>query len=287
MLARRGVTLVELMIAILLAAVVLTAATGTFLRQRRASADHAARARAESQLRAALGALQAALAGLSTSAGDLLAGEARDTAMQLRLLVASAVACDSGAGQATVLADDTSAARASGFASAPRIGDTLWWRVSGEPSWSARRVAVIATGVGACPAVGAAPRPLLRLAFASPDTVPRGVPLRLTRQERYSFYRAGDGSWQLGISAWSDLLHAFAPPQPVAGPFRLSALDGIRTGMRYFDASGVELSMGPSGVPVTGVARVRITVIAPVAPSAGSSAEYRRDSLDVALGHAP
>lgn len=287
MLARRGTTLAELMIAISLAAVVLTAASGTFLRQRRNAADHAAHARAESQLRAALAALQASLEGVSPSAGDLVAGEARDTAVQLRLLVGSGVACDSGAGRATIAADDTSAARASGFASAPRLGDTLWWRASGEPSWSARRVAVIATGVGACPAVGAGPRPLLRLVFASPDTVPRGVPVRVTRQERYSFYRAGDGSWQLGISEWSDLLRAFAPPQPVAGPFRLAALDGTRTGMRYFDASGAELTMGPSGVATADVARVRITVIAPVPQSAGARTDHRRDSLDVTLGHAP
>jgi prepilin-type N-terminal cleavage/methylation domain-containing protein len=286
-LERRGATLVELIVAMTLAAVVLSAATGTFVRQRRGASSHGVRARSESQLRAALGELQSALGGVLPSAGDLVEGEARDTAIQLRTLVASAVACDSGAGQATIAADDTSAARASGLASLPRIGDSLWWRLSGEQSWTARRVAVVATSMGTCAMAGATPQPLLRLAFASPDTVPRGVPLRLTRQERFSFYRAGDGSWQLGISEWSDLLHAFAPPQPVAGPFTRVAPDGARTGMRYFDASGAELSIGAAGVSVTSVARVRITVIAPFLELTGALTSDRRDSLDVALYHGP
>ncbi|HEX5971788.1 MAG TPA: prepilin-type N-terminal cleavage/methylation domain-containing protein [Gemmatimonadaceae bacterium] len=286
MLARRGTTLVELIVAMTLAAIILSAATGTFVRQRRAASDHASRVGAEAQLRAALGELQVALAGVSASAGDLAPGEARDTAIQLRSLVGSAVACDSGAGQATVAANDTSATRASAFAANPRVGDTLWWRVSGASSWAARRVAVITTSVGACPAAGADPQPLLRLTFTSADTVPRGVPLRVTRQERFSFYHAADGSWQLGISEWSDVLHAFAPPQPVAGPFRLVA-PGARTGMRYFDASGAELSMGAPGVTVSSVARVRVAVVAPWLRSDGTPGPYRRDSLDLALSHGP
>jgi hypothetical protein len=197
------------------------------------------------------------------------------------------VACDSGVGQAIIAADDTSASRASGFASSPRIGDTVWWRVTALQPWTARRVAVIGSTVGACAIAGATAQPLLRLLFASPDTVPRGVAIRLTRQERFSFYHASDGSWQLGISEWSDVLHAFAPPQPVAGPFRLLAPDGSRTGMRYFDASGAELSVGAAGATASGVARVRITVIAPLVQSTGAPGAFRRDSLDVALQHGP
>jgi prepilin-type N-terminal cleavage/methylation domain-containing protein len=286
-LARRGTTLVELMVALVLAAIVLGAATGTFARQRRGASDHASRARAESQIRAALGELQVALAGVTPSAGDLSPGEARDTAMQLRTAVGSAVACDSAAGQAIVAANDTSATRTSGFASSPRMGDTLWWRVVGDSSWTARRIAVVATTTGTCAMAGATPQTLLRLAFVTPDTVPRGVPLRVTRQERLSFYHASDGSWQLGLSEWSDVLHSFVPPQPVAGPFRIVAPGGARTGMRYFDAGGAELSVGGAAVPVSSVARVRFTVVAPFGQSGGLPGAYRRDSLDVALGHGP
>lgn len=287
MLSRRGATLVELLVAMTLTAVVLGAATSAFVRQRRGADLHASRASAESQLRAALGELQMALDGLSAAAGDLVAGEARDTALQLRMVVASAIACDSGAGHALLASDDTSAVRAAGFAAAPKIGDTLWWHVSGPSSWMARPVTGITASVGACVSTGGGAQPILRLALPSPDTVPRGAPVRLTRQARFSFYHAGDGSWQLGVSEWSDVLHAFAPPQPIAGPFTLALPGGVRTGFRYFDGGGAELPVGPAGVSVASVARVRISAIAPEDRPAGAAPAYRRDSIDVAVAHAP
>jgi len=285
-LSRRGATLIELLVAMTLTTVVLGAATASFLRQRRSADDHASRARAESQLRVALAELQVALDGLSASAGDLVPGEARDTAFQLRTVVASAIACDDGAGEVLFAADDPSSSRASGFAAAPRLGDTVWWRAS-SAAWIARRVADVSSGTGVCAIAGANARPLLRLAFALPDTVPRGAPIRVTRQARFSFYRAGDGTWQLGISEWSEVLHAFAPPQPIAGPFALTALGGARTGFHYFDAGGSELPIGVSGASVANVARARIVVIAPVRRLGGAAVAHRVDSLDVALRNGP
>lgn len=287
MLNRRGVTLVELLVAITLAAIILASATATVARQRRGADDHASRIRAESQLRASLAELQVALGGLSATAGDLVAGEARDTAVQLRTVVASGVACDSGAGRAVLAADDTSDARAAGVAAAPKSGDSLWWRPPGASTWTARPVTDVSTSTAACAATGGAAQTLLWLTFAASDTVPRGAPVRLTRQARLAFYRAGDGTWQLGLSEWSEVLHAFASPQPVAGPFTLVAPDGSRTAFHYFDAGGGELPIGPLGVGVAKVARIRVGLIAPVFSPGGSVASYRRDSVDVAVGDAP
>lgn len=287
MLTRRGVTVVELLVAMTLAAVVLGSATSTLVRQRRRADDQASRARADSQLRAVLGELEAVLAGLAPAAGDLVAGEARDTAVQLRTVVASAMACDSGAGHVLLAADDTSGGRTSGFAATPKIGDSLWWRRTESADWLGRRVADISTGTGACAVSGPAAQPLVRLVLASFDTVPRGAPLRLTRQSRISFYRAADGTWQLGVTEWSDILHAFASPQPVAGPFTLVAPGGARTGFRYFDAAGNELTAAAQGVDVARIARVRILAIAPLRTPAGVVAAYRAESLDVALRDAP
>ena len=287
MLNRSGATLVELLVATTLAAVVLGAATSTFARQRRSADDHLSRVRAEAQVRAALGGLQVALEGLSASAGDLVAGEARDTAIQLRIAVANGVGCDSRAGSVALIADDTSAARANGFAVAPRVGDTLWWRTPGATGWLARRVSDITTTSGLCAVAGAAARTLLQFGFTPLDTIPRGAPIRLTRPERFSFYRAGDGSWQLGESEWSDVLHAFAPPQPIAGPFTRVGPDGARTGFRYFDASSAALSVGMLGVDVARVTRVRVSVIAPERTPSGTVVGYHMDSLDVALRRAP
>lgn len=286
-LPRRGATLVELVVAMSLAAVILGAASSTLVRQRRDADSHASRVRAESQVRGALGGLQAALEGLSPEQGDLAPGGARDTALQLRTVVASAVACDSDAGRVTIAADDTSEARNGGVAAAPKLGDTLWWRPPGGPAWIARRVMNVATSVGICAVTGGVSQALLRLAFAPPDSVPKGAPLRLTRPARYSFYRAGDGSWQLGIAEWSEVLHAFASPQPVAGPFVLTAPAGIRTGFRYFDAAGHELPVGAQGTEVTRIARVRISLVTPDGGHGAPAGNVRLDSVDVAMSHAP
>ena len=286
MLRRPGTTLLELLVAMMLAAVILGAASSTLVRQRRSTSAQAMRVRAESQLRAALGELEVALDGLSPAAGDLVAGEARDTALQLRTVVASAVACDSTMGYATLAAADTSDERSSGVAAAPKAGDTLWWRPPGAAAWTARRVADITASTGACPAGGSGVQALLRLGFLLPDTVPRGAPLRLTRQARYSFYHASDGSWQLGMSEWSDVLHAFSPPQPVAGPFVLVAPTGGRTGFWYFDAAGAALSVAGQGANVANIARVRVTLVAPD-NAVGTFASFRRESLDIALSHGP
>jgi len=284
-LTRRGATLIELLVAITMAAIVLGAAGSTLVHQRRESDGASSRSSAESQLRSALAEIPAALAGSSPAAGDLAAGEARDTALQLRAIVVQGVACDGTTGQVILSASDTGPDRETAVLAAPRAGDTLWWWPPGAASWSARRVSSVTSASAPCARQGAATRPLLILLLSASDTVPRDAPIRVTRQVRYSFYRAGDGSWQLGIADWSEVLHDFAAPQPVAGPFLLAAQGG-RTGFRYFDASGAELSVTGQGAPVDSVARVRM-IVSTSAAARGASPFVMHDSMDVALAHAP
>ena len=172
-----------------------------------------------------------------------------------------------------------------GTRSAPRAGDTLWWHPPGGSGWVSRRIDSVSGGTGVCAFGGAGTQALLRLGLASPDTVPRGAPLRITRLSRYSVYRGGDGTWQLGISEWSDVLHAFAPPQPVAGPFTMLAAGGCHTGFRYFDAAGAELRDTGQGIEVGRMAIVRVTIVAPAGPAGFPAGVIRCDSLDVAIGH--
>ena len=282
---RRGITLLELLVAMTLAAVLLGAAGTTVFRQRHEGARATARSSAESQLRAALAAIPMALQGLTPSAGDLAPGEARDTALQIRAPVAYGVACDSAAGQVILSVADTGVERESAIVSTPRVGDTLWWWPPGL-GWIGRRVNSITIGTGACVAEGAVTRELLRVGFAGADTVPRSAPIRLTRATRYSFYRAGDGTWQLGIAEWSEVLHDFAPPQPVAGPFLPAGPSGARTGFRYYDAAGSELPITAQGVSTATIARLRLTLIVQ-AGAPGMPPLLRSDSVDVAFGHAP
>jgi prepilin-type N-terminal cleavage/methylation domain-containing protein len=283
---RRGVTLLELMVAIALSAIVLGSATASLLRQQRTAAAQSARREAESQNRAGLLALPAMLAGLSPAVGDLAPGEARDTALQVRAELLNGFACDSSASRVILAAADTGGASLTGVASLPQAGDTLWWYPTGESAWAVRRVTGVDAVAGVCGLVGQGTRSLVRIAFAGADTVPRGAPVRLTRQMRFSVYRAGDGSWQLGTSEWSEVLQRFAPPQPIAGPFLRSGPGGPRTGFRYFDATGAELSTLAQSAVVAQVARIRVTVLSPERSAGSQAGATRSDSADVALARA-
>ncbi|HET7189587.1 MAG TPA: prepilin-type N-terminal cleavage/methylation domain-containing protein [Gemmatimonadaceae bacterium] len=278
---RRGATLVELVVALTLTAVVLGAAASSVLRQHRTARVVSGEAATTAQLRAATGALSAELSVLSRAAGDIVPGEARDSALELRSLVAAGVACDDAVGSATFAPDDDGVPEAL-WGTVPRVGDSLWWyRGGATAAWHGARIATSDSVSAPCLLTGSALRPARRVAVAAGgDTIPFGAPLRVTRPARYSFYRSGDGSWQLGVRDW--IGDHFGAPQPLAGPFLVRAGDR-RSGFRYFAPNGDELSASSAGVNVDQVARIRVTVLTPDPSAAGMPNVVRADSIDVAL----
>ena len=281
--ARRGATLAELLVALTLAAIVLGTATSSVLHQRRSASRLAHGVGADAQVRAALGSLAAELGALSAGVGDLVPGEASDTAIQLRSVVAAGLACADAVGSASFAPEWESFA--AGAPAMAREGDSLWW-YGGEPAgWRGRRIVGVDSIIAPCPLVSLPAVAVRRAVVAEPDSVPYGALLRVTRPIRYAFYRGGDGSWQLGVREWVAAAGRFAGPQPVAGPFLMRA-GALRTGFRFFDASGGELAAGGvggvGGVAAERVARIRVTVIAAEGPGARGGA-VRPDSVDVAL----
>jgi type II secretory pathway pseudopilin PulG len=284
---RRATSLVELLVAITLCAVVLGTAASSVLRQQRAARRIAGMEVGAAQGGAASSLLLAELADLMPSAGDLVAGEARDTALQLRAPIASGVACDSAVGRTRLALSDGDDLALGGVSSPLRAGDSLWWYSDESTSWRARRVTDVQSVTAPCPFSMNAPRRALRLELADADTIPAGALLRVTRPFRYVIYRSGDGSWQLGLREWSDATQRFAPPQPIAGPFARRLVSGVRTGFRYFDAEGWELPEGQSGAEVGRIARIRITAAALVRGALAGGDSLYADSADVALQRQP
>ena len=284
MLSRRGVTLVELVVAMALGGIVLATAITSVVRRQRALRAEGTQLRAESQQRAGLAELAGSLAGLAPGAGDLAAGAARDTAIQMRAPIVNGFACDSAVAAAVIAVGDSATGAVAGVASLPAEGDTLWWYGPDTGRWEGRRISQVSPMAALCGLWGTGTASALRIAISGADTIPRGAPLRITRQMRYSVYRAGDGSWQLGLSEWSEQTHRFAPPQPIAGPFVLGETGSSRTGFRYIDMTGQVLAVGADGADVARIARIRVTMLA--AASAGAGAAYA-DSFDVALERAP
>ena len=278
---RTGATLVELLVALMLATIVLGAATSSLLRQQRTARSLGRSASGDAQARAALGALAVELAALTAGSGDIEAGQASDTALQVRSVVASGLACADAAGAATFIGESDNGNDV--FAGAgPRLGDSLWWLGGTPAEWRVRRIVAADSVSAPCALSSTPPGPARRLVIAGLDTIGYGAPLRVVRPIRYAFYRSGDGSWQLGVRDWVEATNGFAAPQPVAGPY-VMRVGTARTGLRYFDAEGTEL--GTDGTPVASgrVARVRITVLVAGRAQAGSGPVVQRDSVDVAL----
>lgn len=137
-LRRSGLTLVELVVAVVLAAIVLGTATVSSLRQQHSHASIVSSTDTDAQIRAATLVLAGQLELLDPLAGDLVQGEAQDTAIQVRAPVAQSLACRREVGGATLLPDVPSTIALGGAVSLPRAGDTLWWL--GDSVWRASKI---------------------------------------------------------------------------------------------------------------------------------------------------
>jgi hypothetical protein len=233
--ARRGATLLELVVATALALVVAGAAGHTLVRQQRAYASLTALLAGREQVGGALALLPADLRALSPASGDVTA--LGPDSLQLRATIGGGVAC----GAVGELALDFPPRPADGapplaaWRAAPRAGDSAAVYDPGDATrpagWTLHAVAGFDEGAGFCAApspfaaagptagVTAPPRHRLRLDAATPlpPHAGAGTAVRVLRHVRYKLYRAGDGAWYLGFSDYR-APGGWAVVQPVTGP---------------------------------------------------------------------
>ena len=95
--ARRGMTLVELVVALVIAGVLLSLIASISLRQQRVYADLADATALSGQLREAAAILPIDLRAVASGAGDIRNGGALDTAIEIRATIATAIVCDTSA----------------------------------------------------------------------------------------------------------------------------------------------------------------------------------------------
>ena len=246
-----GFTLVELMIVLVLAGSILglLAAIGSKLQRDLGSA--AARMAGGDQLRHAASMLPLDLRGLSSAAGDIHAGEARDASLEVNVTVASAIVC-SALGDVVVLAP-FAAADGQPAGAAVASGDKLWVLVDGDSaeSWDGAAAGAVTSAPPCTSLAVSSPGPPFAANRAYSVSVGAehaarakvGAPVRITRPLRYEVYRSGDGRWYLGLSTWSADLLRFATVQPVSGPYRSPNRDG-GTRFSYFDVAGTSVPPG-------------------------------------------
>ena len=239
------------------------------------------------QLREAAAILPLDLRSLSAVAGDISAGEARDSTLEIRATIASAIVCAVD-GEKVLLAFPGYESR-DAPSRLPQPGDTLWLfdDAALQERWRPHLLHSI-DGTGTCATDGDGVARwdgfllahTLRVDIGAGSGALVGSAVRVTRPERISFYRAADNAWYLGLRDWNGATARFNPVQPVSGPYhtpRGVAQSDAGLRFRYFDSLGTVI---PSGAADTRrITRIEVSLRAATSTNAAAPT----DSLTIAV----
>ena len=259
---RAGFTLIEMIVATAIAAVVGTTLMLTLRRQERFYSSSAQMLQVRAQLR---------------DGGDVLTSDIRgaaierygfplmtDTAVEFFSTIGSSVVCETPVGQTLFLPPDTvsSGATLTSLLATPDTGDIalIYAMRGGVPDsaqWVDARIAAFATrslssscppstGFASSADVAAGERGYaLTLTPSVPTGIRKGAPVRFLRRGRYSLYASG-GEWYLGYRRCSAVgLSSCGTIQPVSGPYlsyRGQQSPDAGLAFHYFDAGGAEVT---------------------------------------------
>ena len=242
-LAYRGVTLIELLVALVLFGIIMTGLYRTLVTNQRTYQAQTQRIDLQQNMRAAGTILPAELRELAATGGDI-AAMGHDS-IRLRAMRTLAFLCRTPPLGPGLIAGPTVATTILTVATQPRYGlrdfdatrDSLLVYYEGDETtrsddgWVLGRISGIASG--SCPVRDArSGRELaVRLLFAAgqlnrPGAIPSGAPVRAFETVTYLRYRASDGRHYIGQRSLGGL-------QPILGPVTANGL-----ALRYYDAAG-------------------------------------------------
>ena len=265
---RRGFTLAELMIVVVLLALVGSALMQIIVRQQRFFRSAGDLLDLRSQLRQASASISSDLRGVSAKAGDIIA--ATDSSIDFRQTFGSSAICkiNNGGGQ-IVLPPVTLASGAiiTSWLTTPVASDKVLVLDEGPTNegaddiWQKDSVTSFSAALNTCPtaagnltgvADAASNSYTVNLSTNLPATVQVGAPVRFYHRAHYSLYQSGDGNWYLGFCS-PDC--GTSPIQAIAGPFLAYNVGG--TGgltFSYYDANG------NATTTLTAINRIRIVI---------------------------
>jgi hypothetical protein len=233
-----------MVVSLALTGVVLALVSAIALRQQRIVDDLAEQREVAARLREASVLLPIQLR--SAASTDLR--DARDTSLELRATIATAIVCDTIATQLVLAPATGESPPYASFLSPIEAGDSVWLLApdAAAPEWRGTQVTAVSSRAPApCSPLGPVlseaglHTPRVALTVESMPATPIGLPVRVTRPMRYSLYRAGDGDWYLGEREWNNTLARFDAVQPVVGPFLKAGSAGLL--FHYADSSGIRL----------------------------------------------
>ncbi len=244
---RRGFTLVELMITLVLLSFVAGSLITVIVRQQRFYGDTSEIMEARGSMRQISEVLPSELRSLSPVSNDVHAFT--DRLINFRETIGASIACVVSAGTGTMVIPPVALSRNNALSSwitAPVAGDSIMIFDSGvaPAQWRAYELAAVGP-VGTCPtytanAGEAAAGITIQTVGALEPTIPVGASIRFFHTAQYMGYQASDRRWYLG---YFDCIPGRVPQcntvQPVSGPY--ATVDGTATSgllFRYRDVDG-------------------------------------------------
>jgi prepilin-type N-terminal cleavage/methylation domain-containing protein len=256
--ARRGMTLPEVVIAIVMLAIVGTGLTRVLIKQQQVYKDASLTAVSKRELRLGASVLPGELRSISSSGGDIIAMS--DGEITMRAYTGSSIVCARTATDEIWLPPtNLSQHTLTSFVTPPLVGDTIFIynedteKGSEDDNWRKFAIADITTSNVAC--LGAPytdpvndppaskPRIRIRLDANMPAEILTGAVVRFSRPVRYKIYQETSGNWYLGLQHYTG--GAWGVSSPMAGPYRsFVAGDNGTTGLqfRYYDSLGTRIT---------------------------------------------
>ena len=267
---RRGFTLTELMITVVLFGLVMSVLMNVIVRQQRFYRGANDIIDTRTQIRQAASVLPLDLRAVSSIGADIKA--ISDSSITVLATIGTAIICGTGGTEFQVPPIGISRHTLTSWHTMPRRGDSVFvydeggLRGSEDDSWQRLRVDTIVTATNGCAAYLAPggsengmQRYVVRLGSSLNPTVIAGAVVRFARPVRYRFYRAGDGNWYLGYEQY--VAGAWGGVQPLAGPYRPYDNTGTTSGLRfrYFNESGTAVT-GTDSASRASIARIDLQI---------------------------
>lgn len=274
---RRGFTLAELMISLVLFGVVVASVMQVVVRQQRFHRGANETMAMRGSLHQAAAVLPADLRAIHPAGGDIQ--DWSRSSIAFRAFTASSMVCRRPTSTTIVLPPTalTQENALSAWLQAPVVGDSVLIYDENvgigneDDRWLPYEITGVSTAqaVTGCPSASgytlagdaAAETHELTLSAPLPATVLVGAPTRVYRTTRFALYQAADDRWYLGTSP----CHPSQTPvcsdlQPVSGPYRPLSLNTAISGLTfwYFDAAGT--SLDPATDAPAQVARIEVVV---------------------------
>lgn len=267
---RRGFTLTELMITVVLFGLVMAVLMNVIVRQQRFYRGANDIIDTRTQIRQAASVLPLDLRAVSSIGADIKA--ISDSSITVLATIGTAIICGTGGTEFQVPPQGISRHTLTSWHTLPVRGDSVFvydeggLRGSEDDSWQRLRVDTIVTATNGCAAFLAPggsengmQRYVVRLGSSLSPTVIAGAVVRFARPVRYRFYRAGDGNWYLGYEQY--VTGAWGGVQPLAGPYRPYDNTGTTSGLRfrYFDEAGTAIA-GTDSASRASIARIDLQI---------------------------